>query len=752
MASAVHNGLTRRTLLATGGSLVVAFSLRPAGVGAQEPDTRGPNTGGPQSGGSKLPGSLQRQPLLDGWIRIDADGKVTVFSGKAELGQGIKTALLQVAAEELMVKPQRITVVTADTQRTANEGYTAGSRSMPDSATAIRHAAAQVRAILVGLAARRLGVAPETLTVQDGVISGGAHTVAYGDLVAGQDLHVKAAPVSPLRDPASHTVMGQSLQRVDIPAKVSGGIAYVQDLRLPGMVHGRVLRPPSPGAALASLDSGAAEKLPGVLKVVRDGSFVAVIAQREYQAIVAARALARGARWNERETLPAQAQLYETVRAAPAKDIVILDRGAPAAAGGKVLAATYLRPYQLHASIGPSCAVAQQVDGNYTVWTHSQGVFPLRKALAELLGSKEEQVHCIHTEGSGCYGHNAADDVAADAALLARALPGQPVRVQWMREDEHMWEPYGPPMVASARATLDADGSIASWQYEVWSNTHNARPGAAGDLLAAQHLAQPFRPSPPQPGSQPDGLGDRNSIPLYTLPNARVLYHFLPEMPLRVSALRSLGAYMNVFAIESFMDELALAGGADPVAFRLKHMADARARDVIHLAAEKFGWPAFQRRPGHGRGFAFCRYKNQAGYAAMACELEVRRDSGEVRLLRVVAAVDSGEVVNPDGIRNQIEGGIVQSTSWTLSEEVTFDRTRITSRDWGGYPILRFPQLPQRIDVFIVPRPGQPFLGTGEIAQGPTPAMIANALADAVAVRVRQLPLSRERVRRALAA
>ena len=280
-------------------------------------------------------------------------------------------------------------------------------------------------------------------------------------------------------------------------------------------------------------------------------------------------------------------------------------------------------------------------------------------------------MHCIHTEGSGCYGHNAADDVAADAALLARALPGRPVRVQWMREDEHMWEPYGPPMVTGVRATLDDSGSIASWQYEVWSNTHNARPGAAGDLLAAQHLAQPFRPSPPQPGSQPDGLGDRNSIPLYTLPNARVLYHFLPEMPLRVSALRSLGAYMNVFSIESFMDELAHAAGADPVVFRLKHMADGRARDVIHLAAEKFGWTAFERRPGRGRGFAFCRYKNQAGYAAMACEVEVRRDSGEVRLLRVVAAVDSGEVVNPDGIRNQIEGGIVQASSWTLSEEVT---------------------------------------------------------------------------------
>ncbi|HXE48351.1 MAG TPA: molybdopterin cofactor-binding domain-containing protein [Ramlibacter sp.] len=742
MNPARPGGPTRRELLAAGGALVVAFVLRPREIAAAT-DAK-PAT-------PELPGSLEKQPLLDGWIRIDADGKVTVFTGKAELGQGIKTALLQIAAEELGVKPARITVVTADTQRTADEGYTAGSHSMQDSGTAIRHAAAQARAILIVLAAPRLGVTPESLKVEDGVIRSGTGSVAYGELVSGQTLHVRATPDIALRDPASYTVIGQSIQRVDIPAKVRGAVAYVQDLRRPGMVHGRIVRPPSPGAALIALDSSAAEQMPGVLKVVRDGNFVAVIAQREYQAITASRTLARGARWQERETLPAQSDLYKTLQALPAKDIVILDRGAPAAPGARSLAATYLRPYQMHASIGPSCAMAQLVDGNYTVWTHSQGVFPLRRALAELLGQGEQQVRCIHVEGSGCYGHNGADDVAADAALLARALPGPPVRVQWMREDEHMWEPYGPPMASSVSATLDGGGSIASWRYEVWSSTHSTRPGAAGDLLAARHLAQPFKPSPPQPGTQPEGMGDRNSIPLYTLPNVRVVYHFLPDMPLRVSALRSLGAYMNVFSIESFMDELARSAGADPVEFRLKHMADRRAQEVIKLAAEKFGWNGYQRRAGRGRGFAFARYKNLAGYAAMACEVEVHRDTGEVRLLRVVAAVDSGEVVNPDGIHNQIEGGIVQSASWTLTEEVTFDRTRVTSRDWGGYPVLRFPQVPQRIDIFIIPRPGQPFLGTGEVAQGPTAAMIANAVADATGVRLRQLPFSRERVRAALA-
>src|SRR6185369_10856890 len=454
MNPARPGGPTRRELLAAGGALVVAFVLRPREIAAAT-DAK-PAT-------PELPGSLEKQPLLDGWIRIDADGKVTVFTGKAELGQGIKTALLQIAAEELGVKPARITVVTADTQRTADEGYTAGSHSMQDSGTAIRHAAAQARAILIVLAAPRLGVTPESLKVEDGVIRSGTGSVAYGELVSGQTLHVRATPDIALRDPASYTVIGQSIQRVDIPAKVRGAVAYVQDLRRPGMVHGRIVRPPSPGAALIALDSSAAEQMPGVLKVVRDGNFVAVIAQREYQAITASRTLARGARWQERETLPAQSDLYKTLQALPAKDIVILDRGAPAAPGARSLAATYPRPYQMHASIGPSCAMAQLVDGNYTVWTHSQGVFPLRRALAELLGQGEQQVRCIHVEGSGCYGHNGADDVAADAALLARALPGRPVRVQWMREDEHMWEPYGPPMASSVSATLDGGGSIASW-------------------------------------------------------------------------------------------------------------------------------------------------------------------------------------------------------------------------------------------------------------------------------------------------
>jgi nicotinate dehydrogenase subunit B len=751
MSAILEHGITRRKLLGGAGALTVAFSLTPANSATPVADPKAVQPPAAPPGPQLVP-SLKNWPMLDGWIRIDAQNKVTVFTGKAELGQGIRTALCQVAAEELVVLPARITMVTADTDRTANEGYTAGSHSMQDSGTAIRHAAAQAREILLGLAATKLSVPVEDLTVSDGTIKTAAGaSVTYGELVADETLHVEAQPVSKFRDEKQHTIMGKPLARLDIPRKVTGGVAYVQDMKLPGMVHGRVVRPPSPGATLRSLDTAAVEKMPGVLKVVRDGRFLAVIGAREYPTVLAAQALAKAAQWDETETLPDPARLYESILASPPKDIVILDKGTLTGGGARTLKAGYLRPYQLHASIGPSCAVGQLVDGKYTVWTHSQGVFPLRGAIAEMVGQPPETVRCIHTEGSGCYGHNAADDVAGDAALLARAYPGKPVRVQWMREDEFTWEPISPAMVTGVTASLDDKGMITEWQYGVWSNTHNARPGAAGDLIGAQHLETPFKPSPPKPGTQPEGAGDRNAIPLYVIPNTRVTHHFLPVTPIRTSALRGLGAYMNVFSVESFMDELARAAGTDPVEFRLKHLDDQRAKDVIKLATDKFDWKNYKARPGHGRGFAFARYKNLAAYCAMACEVEVRRDTGEIRILRVECAVDSGTAVNHDGIRNQIEGGIVQSSSWTMSEEVTFDKTRITSRDWGGYPILRFPQVPWAVNVSIIDRPGKPFLGSGEASQGPTGAMIANALADATGVRMRQLPLTRERVRTALA-
>jgi nicotinate dehydrogenase subunit B len=697
----------RRRLLKAAGALTLAFTLPRVSLASLAEDATGP----------KLPGSLKKQPLLDGWIRIGADGAITVLTGKAELGQGIKTAIIQLAAEELVVEPGRIRLVTADTEQTADEGYTAGSHSMQDSGTAVRNAAAQVRVILLELAAVRLNAPLASLGIRDGVVTGpGGAKVAYGELVRGQELHRTASETSVLRDPKKHFLMGRAFSRVDIPAKVTGGAAYVQDLRLAGMVHARVVRPPSSGAAFAGMDQSRVAAMPGVLKIVRDGRFIAVAAEREYQAVKAAALLASATRWATGAD-PAPADMQRKVEQMPSEATTILERGV-AGRAGRTFSARYRKPFQLHGSIGPSCAVAQLVDGKYTVWTHSQGVFPLRKALAELMGVDQQNVHCIHVEGSGCYGHNGADDVAADAILLARALPGRPVRVQWMREDEHAWEPKGPPMASTVQATLDASGQIVDWAYEVWSPPHNSRPGTAGNLLAGTLLAAQFPVPVPVPIPQPEGSGDRNAIPLYALPNARVVHHFIAVAPVRSSALRSLGAYHNVFAIESFMDELALQARADPVAFRLRHMQDPRARDVMTLAARQFGWDAYRPQAGRGRGFAFARYKNLGAYAAVALE-----------------------VVSLDGIRNQIEGGLVQSCSWTLCEEGLFDAAgQLTTRDWAGYPILRFPQVPDTVQVHVIDRPGQPFLGTGEATQGPTCAALANAIFNASGARLRDLP------------
>jgi nicotinate dehydrogenase subunit B len=736
--------LDRRRVLAGGGALIVSFSLADAFAQNQSAPAAVP--------APSPPGSLKGAPFLDSWIRIDADGGITVFTGKAELGQGFKTAFQQIAAEELDVPFASLKVVTADTLRTANEGYTSGSNSMKDSGTAIQNAAAQVRELLVAEAARRLDLPFENLRTENGAVSApDGRSLGYGELVAADMLHVQAQPKSRLKDPAMFRVIGQPIPRVDIPAKVTGGAAYVQDMRLPGMVHARVVRPPSYGAQLIDCDSSAIEKMPGVVKVVRDGNFLAVVAGKEFQSIKAMNALSAAAKWKETPSLPKQGDLLSVLSSLPSQDTTIFQQGNTSATGQKTIEATYTRPYQAHGSIGPSCAVAQFVDDALTVWTHTQGVYPDRQGIAEMLRMPPANVRLIHVEGSGCYGHNGADDAAADAALIARALPGTPVRVQWMREQEHAWEPFGPAMVTKLKASLDGNGAISDWNFEVWSNTHSMRPGGAGSMLAAQHIAQPFAVPAPKPLPLPEGGGDRNAIPIYRFPNAHVVHHFIPAMPVRISALRSLGAYHNVFSIESFMDELALAAGADPVEFRLKHLGDPRGREVIEKAAQGFGWRKGQKAPqDRGFGFAFARYKNLAAYCAIATEVEVNRETGRPRLVRAVAAVDSGQVVNPDGLINQIEGAIVQSMSWTLYESVTFDDTRITSIDWQTYPILRFNSVPESIEVHVINRPGQPFLGSGETGQGPAAASIANAIADATGKRLRNLPLTRKRIKDAI--
>jgi nicotinate dehydrogenase subunit B len=733
--------LDRRQVLAGAGALIVSFSLADAFAEDQA-----------ASPVPKPPGSLATSPLLDSWVRIDADGSITVFTGKAELGQGFKTAFQQVAAEELDVPFTSLKVVTADTGLTANEGYTSGSHSMQDSGTAIQNAAAQARELLIAEAARRLDLPAENLRTENGaVIAPDGRRLGYGELVAADMLHVQAQPTSKLKDPATYRVMGQPVLRVDIPAKVTGGAAYVQDMRLPGMVHARLVRPPSYGAQLTECDTSAVEKLPGVVKVIRDGNFLAVVAKKEFQSIKAMNALSAAAKWQETPSLPKQDDLLRVLTGLPSQDSTIFERGNPQASGQTTIEATYVRPYQSHGSIGPSCAVAQFVDDKMTVWTHTQGVFPDRQGIAEMLRMPPASVRCIHVEGSGCYGHNGADDAAADAALIARALPGTPVRVQWMREQEHSWEPFGPAMVSKLKASLDGNGAISDWNFEVWSNTHSMRPGGAGSLLAAQHMARSFAVPAPKPLPLPEGGGDRNAIPIYAFPNAHVVHHFVPAMPVRVSAMRALGAYHNVFSIESFMDELAGAASADPVEFRLKHLDDPRGRDVIQKAAQEFGWRKGQKAPSNrGFGFAFARYKNLAAYCAIATEVEVDRETGRPRLVRAVAAVDSGQVVNPDGLINQIEGAIVQSMSWTLYESVTFDDTRITSIDWQTYPILRFNSVPDSVAVHIINRPGQPFLGSGETGQGPAAASIANAVANATGKRLRNLPLTRKRIKDAI--
>lgn len=735
--------LDRRRVLAGGGALIVSFSLSGAFAQGQAPAA---------APAPKPPGSLATTPMLDSWIRIDADGRITVFTGKAELGQGFKTAFQQIAAEQLDVPFASLKVVTADTRLTANEGYTSGSNSMKDSGTAIQNAAAQVRELLVAEAAKRLDLPAESLRTEAGaVVAPDGKHLTYGELVAADMLHVQAQPKSKLKDFATYKVMGQSVPRVDIPAKVTGGAAYVQDMRLPGMVHARIVRPPSYGAQLTACDTSAVEKMPGVVKVVRDGNFLAVVAEKEFQSIKAMTALSAAAKWQETAGLPKQDDLLKLLTSLPSQDFVIFERSNPAVSGQNTIEATYVRPYQAHGSIGPSCAVAQFIDGAMTVWTHTQGVFPDRQGIAEMLRVPPASVRLIHVEGSGCYGHNGADDAAADAALIARALPGLPVRVQWTREQEHAWEPYGPAMVTKLKASLDGSGRIADWHFEVFSNTHSMRPGGAGSMLAAQHMAQPFALPAPKPLPLPEGGGDRNAIPIYNFPNAHVVHHFIPAMPIRISAMRALGAYHNVFSIESFMDELAVLAGADPVEFRLKHLDDPRGRDVIEKAAQGFGWKRDQKAPpDRGYGFAFARYKNLAAYCAIASEVEVNRETGRPRLVRAVAAVDSGQVVNPDGLINQIEGAIVQSMSWTLYESVTFDDTRITSTDWQTYPILRFNAVPDSIDVHIINRPGQPFLGSGETGQGPAAASIANAIANATGKRLRNLPLTRKRIKDAI--
>jgi nicotinate dehydrogenase subunit B len=734
--------LTRRSFTKAMGGLVLAFSLDPADLLAQ-------------GAAARLPGSLNNNRRLDAWVRIGGDGNATVYTGKVELGQGILTALWQIAAEELDLPLSRVKIYSADSASSPDEGQTAGSQSIENSGTALRLACAEVRAMLVDFAAAKLAVPANSLSVTDGVImTPDRLKVTYGEIAGLLDLNREASGKAAPKAASAHKIVGQSTPRLDIPGKVTGHISYVQDIFEAGMVHGRVVRPPRYGSTLESVDETAVRSMPGVIKVVRDGSFLGVVAEREEQAVKAREALAKAAKWKLGPELPDPSNIHAHLKSLPSKDEVIGVKQAPALASANMRTheATYTKPYLAHGSIGPSCAMATFLNGRMIVWTHSQGVFPLRNELVKALKMPAKDIRCIHVEGSGCYGQNGADDVAVDAALLARAVPDKPVRLQWMRDDEFTWEPYGPAMSMSVKALLNADGQIADWQYELWSNTHSMRPESTDgtNVLAAWYLAEPQMHGEPKGIPQPAGGGDRNAIPLYDFPNQRIVHHFIPQMPIRVSALRTLGAYANVFAVESFMDEMAALAKADPVAFRLAHLKDPRARAAIEKVAAMANWKAGEAGSlGRGRGLGFAKYKNLACYVACIADVEIDRATGKVRVPHVWAATDAGLVINPDGLKNQIEGGIIQSASWTLYEQVRFDKNGIQSRDWASYPIMTMPDVP-KVTVELINRPNERPLGAGEGSQGPAVAAIANAVAHATGKRLRDLPLDAGRVKTAL--
>ncbi len=695
-----------------------------------------------------LPASLATNRRLDRWVKFLPGGTVAVRSGKVELGQGIASALAQIAADELDVAYSRIRMIPADTSESPDEGITAGSMSVEQSGSALRQACAEVRYELLEAAADLLDVHPLDLDVEDGTVKAPTgKTLSYWQLADKANLARAADGRARPKSIDALRLVGRPLPRLDIAAKISGA-AFVHDLELPGMLHGRVVRPPSYRARLLSLDAEPVRAMPGVAALVREGRFLGVVTEREEQAIDAMQALAKRAAWEEQADLPDVEALPQFLRSVRAQTETLCATGArPAHA--PVFSACYSRPYLFHGSIGPACAVAWWRNDCVEVWSHSQSIRPLRRDLAIALGVDEGSILVHHAEGAGCYGHNGADDVALDAVLLARAVPGRPVRVQWMREDEFGWEPLGPAMAVRIESWLNSDGRLAAWRCELWSNRHIMRPGrdVNPNLLAAWHLDRGFRP--PEPIDVPfenGGTSHRNIVPKYDIPTLEIVHHVLQDIPLRTSTLRSIGCYLNHFAIESFIDELALLTRADPVEFRLRHLSDPRERAVIEAAAKKAGWgirrSAAHRNVARGMGIGFGRYKNTAAIAAVIAEVEVAE---KVHVLRFVAAVDCGRVINPDGVANQIEGGVVQAASWTLKEQVRFDRTRITSRTWEEYPILSFAEAPP-VEVVLLDRPEEPSFGVGEVVAGQTAAAIANAVHDAIGIRARDLPLTPERL------
>ena len=697
-----------------------------------------------------LPGPLNDNPHLDRWVAFPSPGKVTVLTGRVELGQGVLTAMAQIAADELDVAMDRITIRSGDTEKAPNEGYTAGSQSIQFGGVALRQACADVRALFLDQAAKILGCKTGELSICDGRIfrDGTSTGQDYWTLSGAVDLSVKATGGGERKSVADLRNIGTSTARVDLPGKIFGESAFIHDMHLDGMVHARVVRQPNRGAAIGSIDENAIRRAAkGPIEFVRNGNFVAIIGDNETAVEAAGAAAVDHVTWQNVEAPTPTQQEASWLLQRPVVERVF---GAPDAGNPQNkerFEATYTRGYIAHASISPSCGLAIYRDGTLTVWTHCQGVYPLRAALAKVLKLEPSSIVVHHVQGSGCYGHNGADDAAADAAIIAMQKPGQPIRVRWRREEEFIYEPKTPAMIVKVYALLDDGGKPVDWTQEIWSPTHNQRPGAGGNLLGA--LALPDPPPEPPPNDVPEANGGgatRNAEPLYNIPAKRILHHLVTEAPVRTSALRGLGAMPNVFALECCIDELAERAGQDPVAYRLSITADARARAVIEKVAAMAKWNAGAPvGSGRGRGIAFARYKNRAAYSAVVVELSVDED---IRLHHVWCATDAGLVINPDGVINQLEGGILQSASWVLKEQVRFDNG-VTSFDWETYPVLKFSEVPE-IEIDLINTKDEVPLGVGEVTAGPTAAAIGNAVSHALGARIRDLPLTRERIMAAL--
>jgi nicotinate dehydrogenase subunit B len=700
------------------------------------------------------PASSDGGGAFETFIKITADGMVTAFNGHVDLGTGIRTALGQIVAEELDVSFARVVVVLGDTSRAPNQGATIASETIQITAVPLRKAAAQARHFLMARAAQRLELPEDELTVEDGLIRGHNRSISYGELIGDEIIRLDLADDVPVKAVEAYKIVGQSTPRIDLPAKATGELVYVHDVRLPGMLHGRVVRPPYAGVdagpfvgtSLIAVDESSVRDIPGLVAIVSIGDFVGVVTEREENAVKAAAQLK--VTWKPTPTLPNLKDVETTLRANPSTPRTLIDKGdvdSAIAEAEKPIKRTYIWPYQMHGSIGPSCSVADVQDGCVRVWSGTQNPYILRADLALLLNIPESQIDVIRMEAAGCYGRNCADDVSADAVLLSRAV-GRPVRVQLTREQEHAWEPKGTAQLMDVNGGLRADGSVAAYDFAT-RYPSNGAPTLALLLTGA---------IPPMPAVFE--MGDRTAIPPYDYDAMRVVAHDMPPI-VRASWLRGVSALPNTFAHESYIDELAAEAGVDPIEYRLRYLKDPRAVDLVNAVAKRADWtprpqwrePETEGDIVRGRGFAYALYVHgpfpgkPAAWSAWIADVAVNKSTGDVSVTRVVAGQDSGLMINPDGVRHQIHGNVIQSTSRTLMEEVSFNRAAVTSREWGAYPIIKFPDIP-KIDVLMLPRQDQPPLGVGESASVPSAAAIANAIFDATGVRFRELPFTPERI------